>query len=88
MAMADMASRRQGDRYVVTPEEIAKYKDDGYVHLKVILHCCYQSTNSLSSLRLCLLVNLLVPTRVAAFPSMFGHPVSWFDISRITFLGM
>lgn len=32
--MAD-EGRRQGDRYILTQEEISKFHSDGYVHLKV-----------------------------------------------------
>ena len=32
--MAD-EGRRQGDRYILTKEEISKFHSDGYVHLKV-----------------------------------------------------
>ena len=33
-AMAD-GGRRQGDRYILTKEEISRFHSDGYVHLKV-----------------------------------------------------
>lgn len=36
--MEEVESRRQGDRYVVSEEEIGKFKNDGYVHLKVALN--------------------------------------------------
>lgn len=32
--MAD-GGRRQGDRYILTEEEISRFHSDGYVHLKV-----------------------------------------------------
>ncbi|XP_024377800.1 uncharacterized protein [Physcomitrium patens] len=35
--MEEVESRRQGDRYVVSEEEIGKFKNDGYVHLKGVL---------------------------------------------------
>lgn len=33
----DPAQRRQGDRYIVTEEEIATFRRDGYVHLRGVL---------------------------------------------------
>jgi hypothetical protein len=30
-------ARRQGDRYVVSDEEIAAFRRDGYVHLRGVL---------------------------------------------------
>lgn len=45
VAMAEMEARRQGDRYLVTEEEISKYRNDGYVHLKVTNNFFYDQSN-------------------------------------------
>ena len=33
----DSAERRQGDRYIVTPEDVEAFRRDGYVHLRGVL---------------------------------------------------
>lgn len=72
MAMAEMEGRRQGNRYVVTAEEVAKYRNDGYVHLKVTFNYGFWFRLCLSRF-LTMPVDVLVLRHVAPYLSLSGH---------------
>jgi hypothetical protein len=79
MAMVEMEARRQGDRYVVTDEEIAKYRQDGYVHLKVFSRFLVELHAGCLSIRRRPSVIVLVLRYVGAIVSIFYHVV-WLGV--------